>query len=142
MKKNTLYVLWGVLFSLCAVLGFIPGFSAQVPVGLRAGLMALSLVCFLPPFRLLQLAGREKDMAVVKLVRNLSALSLGLTALVLVLSVAMTMAGDGVGNFLHVVLILVSSPMMCSGYWAASLFLWACLLSWSVSLLKKEKNAR
>ena len=35
------------------------------------------------------------------------------------------------------VLIVVSSPMVCSGYWALSLFLWACLLMVSHSLVKK-----
>ena len=38
------------------------------------------------------------------------------------------------------VLIVVSSPMVCSGYWALSLFLWACLLMVSHSLLKKVLN--
>lgn len=137
MKKNTLCVLWGVLLSLCGVLGFIPGFSAQVRGSVQALLTVLSLVCFLPPLALTYQAGKQSDRPTLKLVRNLSALSLGLTALVLVLSVALAMAGDRVGTFLHVVLILVSTPMVCSGYWAASLFLWACLLCWSGSLLRK-----
>ena len=41
------------------------------------------------------------------------------------------------GNALFGVLIVVSSPMVCSGYWALSLFLWACLLMVSHSLVKK-----
>ena len=44
------------------------------------------------------------------------------------------------GNVLFAVLIVVSSPMVCSGYWALSLFLWACLLIVSHSLLRKNFN--
>ena len=40
------------------------------------------------------------------------------------------------GLVLHYVLTIVSSPMICSGHWAMSLFLWACLLM--VSLSKKK----
>ena len=35
------------------------------------------------------------------------------------------------------VLIVVSSSMVCSGYWALSLFLWACLLMVSHALVNK-----
>jgi len=36
---------------------------------------------------------------------------------------------------LHIMLVIVSSPMVCSGNWALSLFLWACLL---VASLRKK----
>ena len=42
------------------------------------------------------------------------------------------------GNFLYQVLIIVSSPMVCSRHWALSLFLWACLLITSHQQLKKR----
>ena len=32
------------------------------------------------------------------------------------------------GDILHGLLVVVSSPMICSGHWAMSLFFWACLL--------------
>ena len=46
----------------------------------------------------------------------------------------------GILLLLFAVLIVVSSPMVCSGYWALSLFLWACLLIVSHSLLRKNFN--
>ena len=64
-------------------------------------------------------------------------LSLGLTLLALVLNVLSAMGTVTMGNVLFAVLIVVSSPMVCSGYWALSLFLWACLLMVSHSLVKK-----
>lgn len=138
MNKKMLFALWGVLFGLCAGLGFIPGFSGQVSTGVQAGLTLLSVGCFVPPFLLAYGAGQTGDRKTLKLLRNLAALSLGLTLVVLLTSMACAMAADAVGVFLHVLLILVSSPMVCSGYWVLSLFLWACLMMWSISLLKKN----
>lgn len=63
--------------------------------------------------------------------RNVSA---GAQAVLTVLSAMGTVT---MGNALFGVLIVVSSPMVCSGYWALSLFLWACLLMVSHSLVKK-----
>lgn len=139
MSKKCLYTLWGVLFSLCGGLGFIPGLMEQVPAALQAILTVLSLASFLPPAMLVYSAKKAGDAHTIKLVRNLSALSLGVTLLVLVLSLATAMASEAVGNFLHVVLILVSSPMVCSGCWVLSLFLWACLL---MACLKQESGPR
>ena len=60
--------------------------------------------------------------------------------LALVLNVLSAMGTVTMGNVLFAVLIVVSSPMVCSGYWALSLFLWACLLIVSHSLLRKNFN--
>lgn len=139
MTKKNLCLLWGILYILCAGLGFIPGFVADVPAGLQGVLTFLSLACFFPPAALVYLARKEEDRDMLRRVRNLAALSLGATAVVLIASFALSMAPDWVGVFLHVVLILVSSPMVCSGYWALSLFLWACLLMASLSALRKMK---
>lgn len=140
MNKKMLFSLWGVLFGVCAGLGFIPGFSQQVAPGLQIVLTALSVGCFVPPFLLAYQAGQEQDQQTLKLLRDLAALSLGLTLVLLVTSMLCALAGDAVGVFLHVLLILVSTPMVCSGYWVLSLFLWACLLFWSMSLLRKTKK--
>lgn len=83
---------------------------------------------------------KEKDARTLKLVRGISLLSLGLTLLALVLNVLSAMGTVTMGNVLFAVLIVVSSPMVCSGYWALSLFLWACLLIVSHSLLRKNFN--
>jgi hypothetical protein len=72
-----------------------------------------------------------------KLVCNLSALSLGLTLILLVLNFLTALQSDFLGQVLHYTLVIVSSPMICSGHWAMSMFLWACLLMMSMKLLKK-----
>ena len=46
------------------------------------------------------------------------------------------------GDVLYGMLVIVSSPMVCSGYWVLSLFLWACLLMSSLSQLKKLKQEK
>lgn len=130
MNKTSLFSVWAGLYILCAGLSFIPE-----PTGFLKFLMiALSLAFFIPPSFLLYRAKREKDSFTVKLVRNLSLASLSLTVLVLIVSLLTFMAPEAVGNFLHVLLILVSVPMVCGQYWVLGLFLWACLLM--VSLKK------
>jgi len=134
MSKKYLYILWGVLFALCAGLGFL-----REPEGLtRTALTGLSLVFFLPPGWLLLMAKREGDRNTCLLIRNLAAMSLGLTLLALVGNLMMAVGSETVGNFLHGVLVVVSSPMICSGYWALSLFLWACLLLTAGKLARKK----
>lgn len=131
MNKKTLFVLWGVLFILCAGLGFIPA-----PAGALKGLMAaLSVLFFLPPALLLWKADRETGL----LIRNLSMLSLGVTMVTLILNFVMAVSSEFLGNVLHYILVIVSAPMICSGYWVLSLFLWASLLM--VSLKKTGKKS-
>ena len=127
MKNTHLYALWGVMFSLCAGLGFIPASSGL----LAGGRTALSLLCFVPPALLLYQGGPDAR----ALVRNLSAASLGLTLVLLVLNFLCAMQSEFLGSVLHIMLVIVSSPMICSGHWALSLFLWSCLL---VASLKKK----
>ena len=124
MTQKTLYSLWGVLFIICAGLGFIP--EPQGAVG--TVFTCLSVMFFLPPAALLWCARKSGDHATVKLIRNLSLASLSLTLVLLILNVASAMGPEFLGNVLHGLLIILSCPMVCSGYWALSLFLWACLL--------------
>ena len=134
MSNKSLYSLWGVLFIICAVLGFIP-----VPYNwVQAVLTALSVLFFRPPVALLYRAGKQCDRSIPQLIRNLSLASLGLTLLVLILSVVSAVQSEFLGNFLHGILVIVSTPMICSGYWVLSLFLWACLLVCSLRLLRKK----
>ena len=124
MNKKCLYILWAGLFILCAGCGFIPE-----PEGtLRFVLTAVSVLLFLPPACLMYQAARQQDLHTAKLIRNLSALSLGLTLVLLLLNFFTAFASETLGQILHCVLTIVSSPMVCSGHWAMSLFLWACLL--------------
>ena len=125
MNKKYLFILWGVLFVLCAGLGFLPETSGWTT--------AASVLFFLPPALLLY----KGDRNTVLLVRNLSALSLGVTLVTLILNFVLAVSSETLGNILHYVLTIVSAPMMCSGYWVLSLFLWACLLMVSLKRLKK-----
>ena len=126
MSDKVLYVLWGVLFIICAGLGFIPDPSWTMTL--------VSLLFFLPPAVLLYQGDRSR----VKLVCALAALSLGLTLLVLIGNVLSVAASETVGTAMYYLLVIVSTPMVCSGYWALSLFLWACLLTAGLRLLKRK----
>ena len=128
MKNQFLYALWGALFILCAGLGFIPE-----PAGaLSVLLTGLSILFFLPPAVLVWKGRREKDRQGLMLVRNLSIVSLGLSAALIIANFLVAFRSELLGDILHGVLVVVSSPMICSGHWAMSLFFWACLLvaSW------------
>ena len=124
MKKEFWLALWGGLFIVCAALGFIPE-----PTGaLKTLCKALSLCFFVPPAVLI-LRGQAR-----KLIRTLSALSLGLTLLLLVLNFLTVLASPFWGQAAHYMLTIVSCPMVTGGHWAMSLFLWACLLIGSLIL--------
>ena len=133
MTNRILFVLWGGLFILCAGLGFIPE-AAGV---LRFFMTAVSVLFFLPPAWLLCRAKGEHDRNTALLIRNLSGLSLGLTLLCLVLNFILAVSTEYLGSLLHGILVVVSAPMVCSGYWVLSLFLWACLLMGSLKVLKE-----
>ena len=45
---------------------------------------------------------------------------------------------ETLGSFLYYLLVILSTPMVCSGYWIMSLFLWACLLMASLMGLKQK----
>ena len=123
MNQKYLFALWGALFILTAVLGYFPATWWS---------RLAAILFFLPPAWLLHRGSRDT----VKLVRNLSALSLGVTLAVLILNLVLAVGSETLGNLLHIVLTIVSAPMMASGYWVLSLFLWACLL---LASLKKTK---
>lgn len=133
MIKKLLTILWAGLFIVCAGLGFIP----EPEGSLQILLTALSLLFFLPPALLLYDAGKNQNKAPAQLIRNLAVLSLGLTMVLLILNFLTVFSSDLLGQILHYVLIIVSSPMICSGHWAMSLFLWACLLTGSLRQLKQ-----
>ena len=127
MTKRMLFILWGILFALCAGLGFLPS----------AGILATAaaLLFFVPPVVLLYRARRDGDDPARLLIRNLAALSLGLTVALLVINFLTALSSEALGTAVHCLLTVVSTPMICSGHWALSLFLWACLL---MASLKKK----
>lgn len=138
MKNRILYAAWCVLFLLCAGLGFLPE-----PSGWTRGILtAVSLLFFLPPALLLREARLRKSFRTAALIGNLSAVSLGLTLFLLTLNILSAFWSDRMGTFLHALLTVVSAPMMASGFWVLSLFLWACLLLVSLRLRKALKAQR
>ena len=135
MNQKFLFTLWGGLFIVCAAMGFIPD-----PAGVgRILLTLLSIAFFVPPALALYQASRAGDQPVLRLIRNLSALSLCLTLVLLVLNFLSALRSETLGDILYNILTIVSSPMVCSGCWVLSLFLWACLLMVSLKGLRKKK---
>ena len=128
MNKKYLYALWGGLFAVCAGLGFV---REPVPA-LKLLMVMLSIGFFIPGFLLLRL-GRNEAL----LVRNLAGLSLLVTLVLLICNFLSVLGSEALGNVLHHMLVILSTPMICLDAWGLSLFLWACLL---FTAQKKLKN--
>ena len=136
MKKQYLYTLWGGMFALCAAFGFIPAPGTALKI-----LMTLiSVAFFIPGILLLHLSTKSGDRELAALVRNLAAASLALTLILIIVNFFSVLGSEVLGNILYSILIIVSSPMVCSGYWVLSLFLWACLMIGAIRILKQKKN--
>ena len=134
MNRTSFYTVWAGIFIFCAGLGFIPA-----PAGfLKFLLIGLTLGFFAVPGWFLTWLDKRGDKLHIRIVRNLSLASLGLTIGLILLNFVSFMASEAVGTMLHILLIIVSAPMICGRYWVLSLFLWACLLFWANSLLKKK----
>ena len=136
MKNKILYLIWGGLFILCALLGFIP----QPEGFLYAVLLITGILFFVPGGLLLYNAYCNKDIATMAVIRNVSLISLSATLIFLVLNFLSANATKAAGDLLYGFLVIFSSPMVCSQNWLISLFLWACLLMTSISLQKQAKK--
>ena len=123
---------WGVLYILCAALGFM-----ENPTGaLKFALILLSVLCFVPGGMLLGEGYRKECRKTVLAVRWVCVISLVLTVVFLVVFfLCAAFAAETTVNAVFTLLSLVSTPMMCAQYWVLSLFLWGCLLS--ATFLKK-----
>lgn len=138
MKKAVLYCAWAVLYILCAILGHI-----ESPQGAQSVAMTiLSVVFFVPGFWLLVQALRDNSHKDLVCLRLISGISLGLTLIALIANIASVAGSELLGQVFYVILIWVSSPMICSRYWVLSLFLWACILcgTFYKRLSKKSKR--
>ncbi len=123
MKKLVLCIAWIVLYAFCAGLGFIDD-----PQGLqKAAQVAMAVIFFIPGAWLLIDSLRQKDKKSLSLLCWISGLSLGLTTVVFVANLFSALGSSALGDAMYTLLILVSVPMVCSRYWALSLFAWACL---------------
>ena len=133
--KGILKACWVGMYILCAVLGFLQPQQG----GVKVLLQILALLFFLPPAADLYFSWKRKDRAELELIRNISALSLGLTMVVLVCNILSGLTANTIlGDILHYVLVLVSVPFVCGQYSAYSLLLWAILL-WSCLVVLRKK---
>lgn len=133
MKKIVLYTLWAALYIICVALGTITGAEGIQ----KAALSCMALVFFVPGIWLLVNAKRQSDRKEQMRIFIISAVSLGVTVVFLLLNFASIFFSEEAGAVLHDVLNLVSAPMYCAQSWVLSLFLWACLLV--AALPRKEK---
>ena len=126
MKLKLTYALWAVLFVICACLGFVrdaAGFGKVL-------LILSSLIFFLPGVFLLSWGQRKQ-------VRIICLCSLGVSLVLLVANFFSVLTSRLVGDILYALLVVFSTPMVCSQLWVLSLFLWACLLM--ATFLKPKK---
>ena len=124
MKEKVLYCVWAIMYALCAALGFL----GEVQGVGRVFLVMAAVIFFLPGAALAVIGLREKNKKLLRTVRVTAIVSLVLTLGLLVANMAAVHGSELLGNTLHIILVLVSAPMMCGQYWIMSLFLWACLL--------------
>lgn len=130
MSKKLLFVLWGGLYAICAVFGFFPDSSGA----LRVLRILLALSFFIPPLLLIHTG----DRAVLRLVRNLAAIWLVLTTVLIIANFLTVGASLRLGNMLFVLLAIISSPMICGQIWVISLFGWSYLLFACINALRKR----
>lgn len=133
MKTRILYGIWLWLYLLCAALGHI-----QSPTsGQQIAMTCLAVVFFVPGFYLLLEGWRQKSKKTCQTIFYISLSSLLLTVIMLLVNLLSVTGSETLGDVLYVMLIWLSSPMICCGYWFLSLFLWATLL-FSAFFCKKK----
>lgn len=124
MKQKAIYPIWGVLYVLCVILGLITQRNTAVSVMLAT----ISVGFFVPGVLLLVDAYKNNDKKARLRLRYISLTSLILTLILLIANFASAKSSSLVlGDVLYYILAVVSAPMLCSGVWFLSLFLWACL---------------
>lgn len=136
MKQRILFIIWGVLYGICAGLGFVANPTDAQSVAMTI----LSLCFFVPGALLLADAISRKSRKLLLTLRIISVVSLILTIVVFIANLASAAASEAVGNALYYALILVSAPMVSMGYELLSLFLWACLLISTIVARKTIKD--
>ena len=133
--KGVLKACWVGMYILCAVLGFLQPQQG----GAKVLLQILALLFFLPPAADLYFSWKRKDQDELRLIRNISLLSLGLTMVLLVCNVLCALTSNTIlGEILHYALVLASVPFVCGQYSVYSLLLWAILLWSCLAVLRKK----
>lgn len=133
MKKIILLIIWGWLYLICAALGH----ATQITQAQQTARTILSVLFFIPGFWLLLDGWKKQEKKTCNLVFYISLGSLCLTLVMLLANLFSVTGSETLGNVMYVMLIWLSSPMVCCGYWALSLFLWASLLFSSVFCKKR-----
>ena len=135
-KTKNLWIFWGIAYLICTVCGFF-----TVAPGLVYWLfILLSIGFFVPPGLLIYDAVQKENRKRLRLIRNLSLISLGLTMAAILLNFLSFGASKEWGLVLYWLLILVSTPMACSQVWVLGMFGWACLLMVCLKYLRKNKD--
>ena len=135
MKTKTLWLSWLYMFILCTVLGFIPeptGFFKFLFVVIAAGF-------FVPGFVLLTKADHRDQVKTMRIIRNLAIAALVLDMVLIILNFLSALMAEVWGTVFYYMLVVLGSPLVCGQYWALTLFGWACLMVYAISLLKKRK---
>lgn len=130
MEISLLYILWGILYLICAVLGVVslPGW-----VGILG-----CLLFFLPPAVILHRAVKAEDRRGIARIRNICLIWLSVTVLMLILNIASVGMSATAGQVLYYMMAVLCAPLVCGKFWILSLFLFACLLMASMRKLRKK----
>ena len=128
MKKTALYIVWAVLY--CACMGF--SFVKDPTAGEKVFLVAMSILFFVPPLYLAFQARKEESRKTLLALRLISIGVLSLSLILLVLNFLSVYFSAKTGLVLYVLLVMCSVPMVCAQHWFLGLFLWACLLMFTL----------
>ena len=132
LNKYILAAVWGGMYILCAVLGFLPPQEGAN----RVLLVIFGVLFFVPPGLLVYVCWKEKNkkwlrsvrmIALVVLITTVSLMLVNLMSITLLL-VMPENAALVVGDILYYLLNLGSVPMMCGQYWGLGMTGWAVLL--------------
>lgn len=135
MKMKSVWLAWLYMFILCAILGFIPEVT-----GLYKVLMALVAAGFFVPGVVLLVKSDHRDnVKSITLVRNIAIGALCLTTVLIMLNFLSATMSKAWGDVFYVMLVVLASPLICGQYWILTLFGWAFLMVYAISLLKKER---
>ena len=129
MRKPVLYISWAALYVICTAVGGI--------FGARWWGYLLSAVFFVPALLLLYDGKKRCDRKQLTTLFCVAAASLSLTLILILCNLLSVTASREVGDALHIILALVSAPMLCAPSWAFSLFFWAFLLIGAIPGRKK-----
>ena len=137
-KVEILYGIWAVMYIGAVLLSLIDNVQ-----GVGAVLLNIySVLFFVPGGILAYWAIRQRDKVQLRLLRIISGVSLSVTGVVLVIIFLFVQGSSLLGKILNSFLILLSALFMIAPFWAASIFLWACLLMATIPgfILPREKK--